>query len=125
MAMALDEVQQFIVASFRSVWTLEVLRCLRAEPGRAFAKPALVEALRASALVVDHSLDALLAAGLVVTDGDGTARYAPASERLDALAAAAEQLYAKSPDAVRRLIVAAANPGLTAFADAFRFKGDR
>ena len=124
MAMALDEVQAFIVASFRSVWTLEVLRLLRAEPERAFAKPELVEALRASALVVDQSLAALLAAGLVVTDRDDAAQYAPANPRLAALAEAAEQLYAKSPDAVRRLIVAAANPGITAFADAFKLKGD-
>jgi DNA-binding transcriptional ArsR family regulator len=123
-AIALDEVQAFIVASFRSVWTLEVLRLLRAEPERAFARTALVEALRASALVVDQSLAALLAAGLVVTDREGSAQYSPASQRLGALAEAAEQLYAKSPDAVRRLIVAAANPGITAFADAFKLKGD-
>jgi len=122
--MALDEIRAFIVASFRSVWTLEVLRVLRAEPGRAFARPELVEALRASALVVDQSLAALLAAGLVVTDRDDAAHYGPANPRLAALAEAAEQLYAKSPDAVRRLIVAAANPGITAFADAFKLKGD-
>ena len=124
MAIALDEVHAFIVASFRSVWTLEVLRHPRAEPERAFTKPALVESLRASALVVDQSLAALLAAGLVVADREGAAKYAPASQRLGALAEAAEQLYAKSPDAVRRLIVAAANPGITAFADAFKLKGD-
>jgi len=122
--MALDEIQAFIVASFRSVWTLEVLRVLRAEPGRAFARPELVEALRASALVVDQSLAALLAAGLVVTDSADAVQYAPANPRLAALAEATEQLYAKSPDAVRRLIVAAANPGITAFADAFKLKGD-
>jgi hypothetical protein len=33
-------------------------------------------------------------------------------------------LYAKSPDKVRRLIIAAASPGLAAFADAFRLRKD-
>jgi hypothetical protein len=54
---------------------------------------------------------------------DGRAKYAPATPELDRLAAAAAARYATAPDAVRRIIVKAASPGLTAFADAFRLKG--
>ncbi len=49
-------------------------------------------------------------------------RYAPASTDLDRLAAQAETLYARSPGAVRRMIVTAASPGIAAFADAFRLR---
>jgi hypothetical protein len=37
---------------------------------------------------------------------------------------ATRALYARSPDKVRRLIVAAGAGGLTAFADAFRIRKD-
>ena len=43
---------------------------------------------------------------------------------MDKLVEQAEALYATSPDAVRRMIVAASNPGITAFADAFRLRKD-
>ncbi len=74
--------------------------------------------------MVTQSIEGLTAAGLVLADADGSARYGPASDDLDRLAERAEALYAKSPDAVRRMIVAAANPGITAFADAFRLWKD-
>ena len=64
----------------------------------------------------------LLAAGLVVVEQDGSVRYGPASADLEALVDGVATFYAKSPDAVRRLIVAAANPGVSAFADAFRLR---
>ena len=41
---------------------------------------------------------------------------------LNFLAGAVEEAYLKSPDAIRRLIVSAANPGAAAFADAFRLR---
>ena len=84
----------------------------------------LIESLRASDLVVQRSLDELMAAGLVSMTSDGKAAYAPATPELDRLAGAVEARYAKSPDAVRRIIVRAANRGLTAFADAFRLGGE-
>ena len=118
------ELKAFIAATFPSVWTLEVLVHLRRRREEAFAREALVGELRASGLVVEQSLNRLSAAGLVAVDEAGQVRFAPADARLDALAGEAEQLYARSPDAVRRLIVAAANPGLAAFADAFKLKGD-
>lgn len=116
------ELEQFITSSFRSVWALEVLCHLRKTADRCVAAVDLVATLRASELIVGQSLAELTAAGLVHVLDDGSARYAPATPRLDQLAAAAEARYATAPDAVRRIIVKAANPGATAFADAFRFK---
>ena len=80
--------------------------------------------LRGSDLVVTQSVESLSAAGLVLVDSGGTARYGPTTPELDKLVERAEALYAKSPDAVRRMIVSAANPGITAFADAFRLRKD-
>jgi len=119
-----QELAAFIRSSFRSVWALELLLHLRREAGRAWTRAELVERLRASDLVVAGGLDSLLAAGLVLQNSDGTARYAPASPDLERLVDGAETLYAKKPDAVRRMIVAAASDGAAAFADAFRLRRD-
>lgn len=119
-----EEVAAFIRASFRSVWDLELLCHLRRAPTENQHPAALVGGLRASDLVVANSLSALLAAGLIVTELDHSVRYAPVSADLDRLAEQAEALYRRSPDAVRRMIVTAANPGIAAFADAFRLRKD-
>ena len=119
-----QDVSNFIRATFRSVWALELLCFLRQDRGRSLSHEEMVAGLRGSDLVVSQSIDSLAAAGLVLADADGSTRYSPASDDLDALAGAAAALYAKSPDAVRRTIVAAANPAITAFADAFRLRKD-
>ena len=119
-----DEIAEFIQATFPSVWALELLCFLRQKAGRDQSRAEMVAGLRGSELVITQSVESLVRAGLVAAEADGAARYAPANARLAALAAQAESLYAKSPDAVRRLIVSATNPGLTAFIDAFRFRKD-
>ena len=119
-----QEVASFIRATFRSVWALELLCFLRQHRDRALSHADMVAGLRGSDLVVTQSVGALAAAGLILIEADGSARYAPAADDLDALVGEAEALYASSPDAVRRMIVAAANPGITAFADAFRLRKD-
>lgn len=119
-----DDVDSFIRATFRSVWALELLCFLRQNRDRDVSHADMVAGLRGSDLVVTQSVEALTAAGLVLVEADGSARYAPASEDLDGLVVQAEAFYASSPDAVRRMIVAAANPGITAFADAFRLRKD-
>jgi len=116
-----EQVAGFIRSSFRSVWSLEVLLLLKREP-RLWSPTEIVAALRASDLIVAQSLDALAAAGLVALEKDSAASYRPAPS-LAPLADAAESLYARSPDAVRRLIVGAPS-GLAAFADAFRLRKD-
>ena len=101
-----------------------MLCLLKQSRDRSLAHAEMVAGLRGSDQVVSQSVAALAAAGLAVADEDGAARYRPASPALGALFEAAEALYLKSPDAVRRMIVSAANPGLTAFADSFRLRGD-
>jgi hypothetical protein len=118
------EVESFIRSTFRSVWALELLILLKANRERTLSHEEMVERLRGSDLVVEQSVDSLAAAGLVLPEADASARYSPASEELDKLMEATEQFYAKGPDAVRRLIIAAATPGLAAFADAFRLRKD-
>ena len=118
------EVANFIRASFRSVWSLELLRHLRENRARSLGHQEMVASLRGSDLVVTQSLEMLAAAGLIVVEADGAARYMPVGLEADALVEAAEALYAKSPDNVRRMIISASNPSLSAFADAFRLKRD-
>jgi hypothetical protein len=100
-----------------------LLCLLRRNRDRGLSHAEMVAGLRASDLVVSQGVAGLAAAGLVLLE-DGAARYAPTTPELERLVAAAERLYATSPDAVRRTIVAAANPSITAFADAFRLRGD-
>jgi len=119
-----EQITGFIRATFRSVWSLDLLCHLQAHADRSLSVVEMVAELRASELIVRQSVDALVAAGLLVIDVQGCARYRPASEDLATLADAVRALYARSPDAVRRTIVAGANPGLTAFADAFRLRRD-
>lgn len=118
------ELHAFIGATFRSVWALELLCLLRRNRDVSLSQAEMVSGLTASQLVVTQSLQALSAAGLVVMEAGGSARYSAATENLDELVAATEDLYRSKPDAVRRIIVTAAQPGITAFADAFRLKKD-
>ena len=119
-----EDASSFIRSTFRSVWALELLCFLRQDRARSLSHQEMVAGLRGSDLVVTQSVDSLTAAGLVVAEADGSARYNPASEELDRLVERASALYARSPDAVRRTIVASANPAITAFADAFRLRKD-
>jgi hypothetical protein len=119
-----QEVTGFVRSTFRSVWSLELLCLLRKDRDREWRQEEMVAALRGSDLIVAQGLASLAAAGLIVVHADGSAQYRPASARLDELVAAAVDLYARSPDAVRRLIVSSANGGLAAFADAFRVRKD-
>ena len=119
-----SEVVSFISASFRSVWAFELLCLLKRHRGKSLSHAEMVAGLRASDLAVSRSVASLAAAGLILLGEEGAAAYGPANADLDQLFAQAEALYLKSPDAVRRTIVSAANPGLAAFADAFRLRGD-
>ena len=118
-----EDINTFIASSFPSVWSLEVLLLLKSERcGCTHAK--LVEALRASDLVITQALESLVAGGLATVDEGGVATYMPASPGLSDLVEKAEQLYARRPDAVRRTIISSSMSGLTAFVDAFRLRKD-
>lgn len=120
--MTKDETNRFISSSFRSVWSLEVLLLLKRDV-RDWTSEELVEALRASDGVIAQALGSLEAAGLVSAVA-GKVRYLPVTEQVSRLVDETERLYALRPDAVRRMIVNAANSGLAAFADAFRLRRD-
>lgn len=117
------EVEEFIRASFRSVWALELISLLRSQDG-ALSHREMVERLRASDFVIAQCLENLAAVGLVCRNEDGSAFYRPFSKELDDLVAQTEQLYGSSPNAVRRIIATATNPGIAAFSNAFRLRKD-
>jgi len=114
----------FIRGAFPSVWSLELLLLLRSEPGRAWSRAELVGQLRGSDPIVDQGAAALVAGGLVATEGGGTIRYAPATPEIERLVDETAKLYAKRPDAVRRTIVFGGNATLQAFSEAFKLRGD-
>lgn len=116
-------VTRFIQSSFRSVWSLELLLLLKRDR-TSWTQADIVDALRASQLVVSQALESLVAAGLVTVSDNGRVDYAPVSGDVAKLIEETEALYSKRPDAVRRLIVAASKPGLAAFADAFKLGRD-
>jgi hypothetical protein len=119
-----DHLESFIGNSFRSVWAIEVLKFLVENPRRSFSSDELITSLRVSEAVVSQSVGNLLAAGLVIVDGEGRVQLHHANEGQSALVRSAIDLYLRSPDKVRRLIVAQSSPGITAFADAFKLRKD-
>ena len=118
-----EELQRFIVSSFRSVWALELLLMLKRQD-RTWSKSDLVSAMRASELVVSKALDELVAAGLASLDEEG-ASYMPVNDEVGRCVKELEKLYVARPDAVRRMIIAASSSGATAFANAFRLRKDQ
>ena len=118
------QLESFIVGSFRSVWALEVLRFLASQPDASFMPGELIERLRVSDAVIAQSVASLAAAGLIMTDSSGGIGFHPGSDQQLAMVKAAIDLYDKSPDKVRRMIVTRSSPGITAFADAFRLRRD-
>jgi len=116
--------ESFIASSFRSVWSLELLRHLASDPHTWFTPDQLILALRASDAVVSQSVDNLAVAGLVLVDGEGKVALHAGSPEQSGLVREAIDFYGRSPDKVRRLIVAQRAPGVRAFADAFRLRRD-
>jgi hypothetical protein len=116
------EIAEFIRSTFRSVWALELALLMAGDARQGWSRDELVAALRASDLIVARSVEELTAAGVLLVDGEGRACFRPASDDLREMVSASQLLYARSPDKVRRIIVAAASGGLTAFADAFRIR---
>lgn len=115
------EVFAFIREHFRSVWTLELLLKLKADPERCWSVNELVEAMRASHALVDGNLQVLMSAGLVLADDQGCFRYDPAIPALARLCDELEQAYRIRPVTVIRWISAPVER-LQSLADAFRFK---
>jgi hypothetical protein len=117
-----DDLLEFIRASFRSVWALELLLLVKQQP-RTWSPEELIKTLRASELVVNKASDELIAAGLLGAEGGGV-RFMPVSDEIACHVGEVEKIYLARPDAVRRVIVSAAASGATAFADAFKLRKD-
>jgi hypothetical protein len=118
------KIESFIANSLRSVWALDLLSYLAENPGKFFPPDELIAVLRASDAVVSQSVDNLSVAGLALVDGEGRVAFHQGSTEQAALVKGAIDFYGRSPDKVRRLIVAQSNPGVTAFADAFKLRKD-
>ena len=120
-----DRIAKFIQSSFPSVWALELLCFLRENDSEKLDKNDLISRMRASELIVDQSVASLTAAGLVAQE-KGRVFYHPATDETAKLVGQTVDFYAKSPDAVRRLIVASSvsASNISAFADSFRFRNE-
>ncbi len=120
-----DRIAKFIQSSFPSVWALELLCFLRENKSEKLDKDDLISRMRASELIVDQSVASLTAAGLVAQE-KGRIFYSPATDESAKLVGQTVDFYAKSPDAVRRLIVASSvsASNISAFADSFRFRNE-
>lgn len=116
------DVSEFLRSTFRSIWSLELLFLLAEDATHCWSNAEMVTALRASELVVNQAIDNLNAAGLLVPEAGGCFRYGPASTEVHTLVNSARELYARSPDAVRRTIIRSQSNHLLKFADAFKFR---
>jgi len=119
----LDEeiVLSFVRSAIKSAWSLELLLLLHRDPQRTWTGEALVRELRGSDSLVNESLAALTAAGVVETTENG-ARYNPRSRELDSLVVALVDLYGQKPIAVLHTIFTAPSDKIRSFADAFLFR---
>lgn len=118
-----EELKRFIGSSFSSVWALEVLLHLKSA-GRPQSASKLIASLRASELVIQRSVEELVAAGLALSDQSGEIFYQPVSPAVAEQVEQTEALYRGRPDMVRRLIIARSPGSLATFANAFRLRKD-
>jgi hypothetical protein len=118
------DIAAFLRDHFKSVWALELLLFLKEHSDTAWTAEQLIAALRTSDTIVSTSVATFVVGGLVSNDAQGHVRYAPASHDLSRLVDVTQAIYAKKPDAVRRVIVHASVTGLSAFAESFRLRND-
>jgi hypothetical protein len=118
------DIAAFLRGHFKSVWALELLLFLKDHAGEPWPADSLVAALRTSETIVSMSVANLLAGGLIAQEANGAVRYAPASDDLSRLADVTQALYAKKPNAVRRVIIGETVQGLSAFANSFKLRND-
>ena len=116
-----SEITEFIRAYVPSVWALELLLLLRADPQRRWSPTELLKELRASTSLVDENLARFERQGLAIRAEEGW-HFAPASPHLEALAAALAELYRERP--MHTISLIARPDPLRALADAFRLKRD-
>ena len=116
-----SEIAQFIRAYIPSVWALELLLLLRADPARRWSPAELLKELRASTSLVGENLAHFERQGLALKDDAGW-HFAPASMHLESLAAALAALYRERP--MHTIGMISRPDPLRALANAFRIKRD-
>jgi hypothetical protein len=110
---------EMVESCLDSVWSVEMLLLVHAQPDRRWTTSELVTELRSSELVVAQSVRCLGGAGLLIDEGDGTVRYATVSPDLAAFVAMLDVEYRARPNQIRRIIIGRSNSKLTSFSDAF------
>jgi predicted transcriptional regulator len=117
-----EHVLTFIRSSIKSVWALDLLILIRRARVRSWTLDALAQELRGNRTLVNDVLSALMKAGVIQADTEGSYRYWPATPDLDALVEQLDRLYAERPVALIKEIVSAPNEKIQSFADAFKIK---
>jgi hypothetical protein len=117
-----DDVIKFIRTHLSSVWALEVLLKMSAEPTREWTVGILVRDLRASTVLVPLVLRQFERSELIVR-GDGDIwRWQPKTPELARLAKEVADAQAVTPFRVIQAIVEAPNYRLRQLADAFQLR---
>ena len=119
-----EEVLAFVHTELGSVWALELLILLKANPGRHFRLDELVLQLRSSSMAVAQALTRLKDNGFADEKPDGTYCFAPRSPRHREMAAAIEAISIAKPMSLIKAIAEIPNEKLRNFSDAFKI-GDR
>mgnify|MGYP001070508513 CR=1 FL=1 len=114
------EVIAFIQAHIGSVYTLELLLLMRRHRERLWQAGDLVRELRSSGTAVTEAVGRLQQAGLISEVSAHRYVYAPVAPEREQIAQTIEKVYASTPLAVVKAIVAAPGQKLQEFSDAFR-----
>ncbi len=118
------EIREFLRQFVRSIWGLEVLLLLYANPEKQWRRAEISREIRGSMSVVDDALSVFIKASLVSESDSGLVRYQPADQQLADLVMRLAEVNAAYPFAVMKEIIWAPNDKLRTFVDAFRLKKD-
>jgi hypothetical protein len=114
-----DDISQFVRAYIPSVWALEILLLLHADPQRRWLASELLKELRASTTLVNENLSRFERHGLALKDEAGW-HFASANFWLRSMADRLSALYRERPMYTMGLI--AREDPLHSLAEAFRIK---
>ncbi len=119
-----DDLRAFVATELGSIWAIELLVLLRADPGRAWSTDELVRELRASAMVLGELLPRFKKLGLVETRDVGRWNWHPASPELEKLAEGIAKAYATTPLALIKAFAQQSRSQIHLLANAFKLKDD-
>ena len=120
-----EDVRAFVADELGSIWAIELLVLLRADPRRAWSPEELVRELRASAMVVGELLPRFKKLGLVDSPEAGRWNWRPASPELERMSEAVARAYTTTPVALIKAISQQPTSQVHLLADAFKLKEDK